>query len=177
MSADCLPWISEIITAVPTVLSTLKVYCCLWLVNRFRTGRGPRCANLHKRGLTQSPSCDCCQRQTANHIVDTCALTKLWRWTESTPWSGWWCSHMAGIYSDCSTRDTEWIVKWHFWLTASLQLNCTAVVMDVDNDGSVQASAGSMAADRECSVIYTVSQKKTRHLTLAHNFTKYLLIF
>jgi len=28
----------------------------------------------------------------------------LWRWTESTPWSGWWCSHMAGI-SDCSTRE------------------------------------------------------------------------
>jgi len=51
-------------------------------------------------------------------------------------------------------------VNWQFWLTASLQLNCTAVVMDADNDGSVQASAGSMAADRECSVIYTVSQKK-----------------
>ena len=32
------------------------------------------------------------------------AINKIWRWTESTPRSGWWCSHMAGIYSDCSTR-------------------------------------------------------------------------
>ena len=28
-----------------------------------------------------------------------------WRWTESTPWSGWRRSHVAGIYSDCSTRE------------------------------------------------------------------------
>jgi len=28
-----------------------------------------------------------------------------------------------------------------------------------------------------CTSIYTVSQKKTRHLTLAHNFTKYWPIF
>jgi len=34
-------------------------------------------ANLHKWGLTQSPSCDCGQRQTANHTVDTCPLTKF----------------------------------------------------------------------------------------------------
>ena len=32
-------------------------------------------------------------------------INKIWRWTESTPWSGWWHSHMAGIYSDCSTRE------------------------------------------------------------------------
>ena len=32
-------------------------------------------------------------------------INKLWRWTESTPQSGWWRSHMAGIYSDCSTRE------------------------------------------------------------------------
>jgi len=34
-------------------------------------------ANLHKWGLAQSPSCDCGQRQTMNHIVDTCPLTKF----------------------------------------------------------------------------------------------------
>jgi len=45
------------------------------LMNRFRTGQGPCRANLHKWGLTQSPSCDCGQRQTMNHIVDTCPLT------------------------------------------------------------------------------------------------------
>jgi len=50
----------------------------IWsLLNRFRTGQGPRVANLHKWGLTQSPSCDCGQRQTMNHIVDTCPLTKF----------------------------------------------------------------------------------------------------
>ena len=32
-------------------------------------------ANLHKWGLAQSPSCDCGQRQTMNHTVDTCPLT------------------------------------------------------------------------------------------------------
>ena len=32
-------------------------------------------------------------------------INKLWRWTESTPRSGWWRSHMAGIYSDCCTRE------------------------------------------------------------------------
>jgi len=45
------------------------------LMNRFRTGQGPCHANLHKWGLAQSPSCDCGQRQTINHIVDTCPLT------------------------------------------------------------------------------------------------------
>jgi len=73
------------------------------LMNRFRTGQGPCHADLHKCGLAQSPFCDCGQRQTMNHIVDT--INKIWRWTESTPWSGRWRSHMAGIYSDCSTRD------------------------------------------------------------------------
>ena len=46
------------------------------LMNRFQTGQGPCRANLHKWGLTQPPSCDCGQRQTMNHIVDTCPLTK-----------------------------------------------------------------------------------------------------
>jgi len=33
------------------------------------------------------------------------SISKIWRWTESTPRSGWWRSHIAGIYSDCSTRE------------------------------------------------------------------------
>ena len=49
----------------------------LSLKNRFRTGQGPCNANLHKWGLAQSPCCDCGQRQTTNHIVDTCPLTKF----------------------------------------------------------------------------------------------------
>ena len=44
---------------------------------RFRAGHGPCYAVLHKWGLAQSPSCDCGQRQTMNHIVDTCPLTKF----------------------------------------------------------------------------------------------------
>ena len=47
------------------------------MLNRFRTGQGPCRANLQKWGLAQSPSCDCGQRQTMNHIVDTCPLTKF----------------------------------------------------------------------------------------------------
>jgi len=41
-------------------------------------------------------------------------INKIWRWTKSTPRSGWRRSHMAGIYSDCSAReivmdnDIEW---------------------------------------------------------------------
>ena len=34
---------------------------------------------------------------------------KIWRRTESTPWSGWWCSHMAGSHSDCITRGMKWM--------------------------------------------------------------------
>ena len=33
--------------------------------------------NLHKWGLAQSPSSDCGQQQTMNHIVDTCPLTTV----------------------------------------------------------------------------------------------------
>jgi len=47
------------------------------LINRFRTGLGPCRADLHKWGLAQSPSCECGRRQTMNHIVDTCPLTKF----------------------------------------------------------------------------------------------------
>jgi len=47
------------------------------LLNRFWTGQGACRANLHKWGLTQSPSSDCDQRQTMNHIVDTCPLKQF----------------------------------------------------------------------------------------------------
>jgi len=44
---------------------------------KVRTGQGPCRDNLHTWGLTQTPSRDCAQRQTMNHIVDTCPLTKF----------------------------------------------------------------------------------------------------
>ena len=75
------------------------------LVNRLRTGQSPCRAKLHKWGHAQSPSCDCGQRQTMNHIVDTYPLAKFEGGLNHTPRSGWWRSHMAGIYSDCSTRE------------------------------------------------------------------------
>jgi len=46
-------------------------------MNRFRADQGPFRANLHEWGLVHSPSCDFGKRQTMNHIVDTCPLTKL----------------------------------------------------------------------------------------------------
>jgi len=94
---------------LPTLLSDSQVSISLVIhdtwspMNRFRTGQGLCRANLHKWGLAQSPSCDCGQRQTANHTVDT-SFNKIWRRTESTPRSKWWWSHMAGIYWDCSTH-------------------------------------------------------------------------
>jgi len=68
---------------LPTLLSDSQVSISLVIhdtwspMNRFRTGQGLCRANLHKWSLAQSPSCDCGQRQTANHTVDTCPLTKF----------------------------------------------------------------------------------------------------
>jgi len=47
------------------------------LMNHFQTLEGPCRGILHKWGLAQSPFCDCGQRQTLNHIVDTRPLTKF----------------------------------------------------------------------------------------------------
>jgi len=47
------------------------------LMNRYRTGQGSCHDNLHKKGLAQSPSCDCGQQQTMNHTVNTCPFTKF----------------------------------------------------------------------------------------------------
>jgi len=106
------------------------------------TSQGPCCANLHKWDLTQSPSCDCGQRQTLNHIVnsDMCLLTKFEGGSrvESTPRSGWWRSHMAGIYSNCSTCKITSVIQaivvddsvhmyiWS-WVSLKLLLYCTNV--------------------------------------------------
>jgi len=43
----------------------------------FWTGQSTCRADLHKWVLTQSLSCDHGQRQTMNHIVDMCPLTKF----------------------------------------------------------------------------------------------------
>ena len=79
-------------------------------------GRSRPMSNLHKWGLAQSPSCDCGQQQTMSLHCWHVPINKIWRQTESTPRRGWWCSNMAGIYSDCSTR--EIIVK----TTASISI-------------------------------------------------------
>jgi len=47
------------------------------LLNRFQTDQGPCRANLHKWGLAASELCDCGQRQTMGHLVDSCPLTQL----------------------------------------------------------------------------------------------------
>jgi len=73
------------------------------LLNGFQIVQGPCRANMHKWGLAQSPSCDCDQRQTMNHI----SINKIWRRTECTPRSRWQHSHMAGIHSNCSTQEMK----------------------------------------------------------------------
>ena len=72
-------WSSASVVADPTIRQHgFNLPRHTWsLMNCFRTGQGPCRANLHKQGLTQSPSCDSGQRQTVNHIVDTCPLTKF----------------------------------------------------------------------------------------------------
>ena len=47
------------------------------LMNRFWQVKTHVVLDLHKWGLTQSPSCDCSQRQSMNHVVDMCPLTKF----------------------------------------------------------------------------------------------------
>jgi len=59
---------------LPTLLSDSQVSISLVIHEPFPF---PCRANLHKWGLAQSPSYDCGQRQTMNHIVDTCPLTKF----------------------------------------------------------------------------------------------------
>jgi len=44
------------------------------LMNRFRAGQGPCRANLHKRGLAQSPSCDCGHEPHCRHVP----VNKTW---------------------------------------------------------------------------------------------------
>ena len=48
-----------------------------YMVSDEPTGQGPCRDNLHRWGLTQSPSCDCGQRQTMNRTVNTCALANF----------------------------------------------------------------------------------------------------
>ena len=62
-----MPYKSENRSRAPVLILT-------GVVNGFLARQGPF-ANLHKWGLAQSPSCDCGQRQTMNHTVDTCLLT------------------------------------------------------------------------------------------------------
>jgi len=66
--------VNQTIVTDPTI-SDSQVSSCM--VSNFWTGQGPCRDNLHKWGLTQSPSCDCGEWQTVNHIVDTCPLTKF----------------------------------------------------------------------------------------------------
>jgi len=56
-------------------LTVCQVAGVFLLIETSNIGYCLACANLHKRGLAQSPSCDCDQRQTVNHTVNTCPLT------------------------------------------------------------------------------------------------------
>ena len=71
--------VDHIIVTDPTIWQPgFHLPCHTWsLLNHFKAGQGPCFVNVHKWGLAQSPSCDCGQQQTVNHIVDTCPLTKF----------------------------------------------------------------------------------------------------
>jgi len=61
---------------LPTLLSVSQVSISI-LHGLMNCRQGPRHANMHRWGITQSPSCDCGQRQTMNHIAIACQLTKF----------------------------------------------------------------------------------------------------
>jgi len=110
------------------------------LLNRFRTGQGPCRANLHKWGLAQSPSCDCGQRQTMNHIVDTRPLTKFEGglnllheadddaviWLESTATAA--LAKWSHPFNSASTAEWKWL-KSNRCSTKQLRIYCQETVV------------------------------------------------
>ena len=72
-------------------------------------------------------------------------IKKIWRWTKSIPRNRWWCSHMAGIYSDCSTHKLNNVIVSLYvspsvdeWGCAHVSV-CTCVCVCVDEwSSSVQ---------------------------------------
>ena len=96
---DWLLWSTTLL--LPTLVCDSQVSISLFIYGLWWTGQGPCRANLHKWGLTQItflwmwPVTD--HEPHCRHMP----VNKIWRWTESTPWNGWW--QQAGIYSDSST--------------------------------------------------------------------------
>ena len=122
---------NNLVTSRQCTLSvSLVIHCLRWTVSG--QVKAHVVLTCTKRGLAQSPSCDCGQRQTMNHTVDTCSvpppINKIWRRTESTWRSGWWRNHMAVIYSDCSLQHsrnnnrvplgTAWFCCRRHWVVA-----------------------------------------------------------
>ena len=62
-----------------------------WSSDFLAVGPALRILQLSVEGLSAA------KRSIVRHIAE---MHKV----KSTPWSGWWCNHMAGIYSDCSTH-------------------------------------------------------------------------
>jgi len=101
--------VSAASSCVIAAVHKLAFVACSMFSHHVRV-QDPRHANLHKWRLAQSPPRDSGHRQTMNHCRHV-PINNIWRWTESTTRSGWWRSHMAGIYSDCSTREII-ILEW-----------------------------------------------------------------
>ena len=90
--------------------------CHTWsLMNRFRTGQSPCHANLHKLGLVRS---------------------LFWRWAESALGSRLRCSHMAGMYSDCSTRKIIINCLYFVWMKDCHNVLLGNISSTIDNNNS-----------------------------------------
>jgi len=81
------------------------------LMNRFQTGQDPCRANLHIWGLTQSVIVACDRPWT------TLSTRAHWQ-NSNADRSGWRRSHVAGIYSDCSTRGIIIVNNCLQWIAA-----------------------------------------------------------
>ena len=56
------------------------------------------------------------------------SINKIWKWTESTPQSGWWCSHTARIYSNCSTQKINNTAQSADLFSCCRLLSCSSLV-------------------------------------------------
>jgi len=88
------------------------------LMNHFQTGQGPVTFLWLWRATGHKPHC--------RHVP----INEIWRRTESTARSGWSCSHMAGIYSDCSTREITIVYSIYDFLAHIACIACVACNVD-----------------------------------------------
>jgi len=114
------------LSLLPTLLSDSQVLISVVTHSLWRTVSGQVKAHVVLTctwGLTQSPSCDCGQRQTMSYIVDTCPLTKFedglnllqkWMMMQSHGWTLQQLQHSWN--NNCDTAISTPLLCVFIWL-------------------------------------------------------------